>query len=96
MSSVHRTDNLTEAFQNLARIFTDANGSPNNPSDSTHRYYICSLSINSRDVMYCRRAPKGAYSFSTQHHLVSVNRACPELFDQLVLSSKLKKPVALE
>jgi hypothetical protein len=46
-----------------------------------------------------RRIPQDLSSYATRvsfhTKIITVGRGCPEVFDQLVLSSKLKKPVAL-
>ncbi len=73
-------------------------GSPRPPASETNRFYLCQPSKDRNDSMVCQKGTKeqvehAATSLSSV--IVTIHNRCPELVEQLVLSSKLNKPVAM-
>jgi hypothetical protein len=72
------------------------------PSIDTNDVMICqqgAQQLVEGKLQAMQRIPEAIAPYATQAFrltkVVTVGRGCPEVFDQLALSSKLKKPVAL-
>ncbi len=75
-------------------------GSPRPPASETNRFYLCQPSKDRNDSMVCQKGVKeqverAAADAPPSSVVVTIHARCPELVEQLVLSSKLNKPVAM-
>lgn len=66
---------------------------PSEPNDMTHRFYLCRLATDKKDVMECERKLKRDCVEALNEKAVNIKAGCPACFDQVILSSKLNMPV---
>jgi hypothetical protein len=75
-------------------------GSPRPPTPDAHRFYLCQPSKDRNGSMVCQKGAKeeverAAADVLPSSVIVTIHAKCPEIVEQLVLSSKLSKPVAM-
>ena len=69
------------------------------PTDSTHRFYLCRPSTERKDVMRCKRKTREEAQERLEqagsNKVVAIHAGYPQILDQIILSGQLKSPVAL-
>ena len=73
-------------------------GSPRPPTPDANRFYLCQPSKDRNGSMVCQKGAKEEVeraATSPSSVIVTIHTKCPEIVEQLVLSSKLSKPVAM-
>jgi hypothetical protein len=68
------------------------------PDDSSHRFYLCRPSVDTKDVMRCTKQVKEVVDKiqqSSSQKVVAIHVGYPQILDQIILSAQLKTPVAL-
>jgi hypothetical protein len=67
---------------------------PPEKNDTTHRFYQCRVDNDKSDVMRCVKKQRA--ELDREQQIVTVKSGCPQIFDPLILSDRLKMRVLID